>query len=81
MDIGHRHSLEKSYIHPLEHDLVKNICCLKSFFKNVYLFLKETEHEQGMGRDRGTQNPKWAPGPEPSAQGPTRGWNSQTARS
>ena len=44
-------------------------------FFNVYLFLRERE------RERETQNPKQAPGSEPSAQSPTRGSNSQTARS
>ena len=53
------------------------------FFFNVYLFLRqrETEHEWGRGRERETQKRKQAPGSEPSAQSPTRGWNSQTARS
>ena len=44
-------------------------------FFNVYLFLRqrETEHEWGRVRERETQNPKQAPGSEPSAQSPTRG--------
>ena len=48
-----------------------------------YLFLRqgETEHEQGRVRERETQNPKQAPGSELSAQSPTQGSNSQTARS
>ena len=41
------------------------------FFCNVYLFLRETEHERGKGRERGPQNLKQAPGselsPEPEA--------------
>ena len=50
------------------------------FFFNVYLFLRqrETQHEQGRGRERGRQNVKQAPGSELSAQSPTRGSNSQT---
>ena len=35
----------------------------------------------GAERERETQNPKQAPGPELSAQSPTWGSNSQTARS
>ena len=52
-------------------------------FFNVYLFLRqrETEHEQGRVRERETQNLKQAPGSELSAQSPTRGLNSRTARS
>ena len=55
---------------------------------------RETEHEQGRGRERGrhneqvgggreteTQNPKQAPGSKLSAQSPTRGSNPQTVRS
>ena len=47
-----------------------------------YLFLRqrETEHERGRVRERETQNPKQAPGSELSAQSPTRGSNSRTAR-
>ena len=53
------------------------------FLFNVYLFLRqrETEHERGRVRERDTQNLKQAPGSEPSAQSPTRGSNSRTARS
>ena len=39
---------------------------------------RETECEQGRGRERETQNPKRAPGSEPSAQSPTRGSNPRT---
>ena len=56
------------------------------YFFNVYFFFfleRETERKQGRGREREreTQNPKQAPGSEPSAQSPTRGSNSQTVRS
>ena len=55
----------------------------KKFFFNV-LFIFETERDRawtGEGqRERETQNLKQAPGSEPSAQSPTRGSNSQTAR-
>ena len=53
------------------------------FFFNVYLFLRqrETEHERGRVREGETQNLKQAPGSELSAQSPTRGSNSRTARS
>ena len=48
----------------------------------ISLFLKEregeTEHKWVRDRERETQNPKQAPGSEPSAQSPTRGSNSQT---
>ena len=55
----------------------------RSNFFNIYLFLgqRETEHEQGRGRERATQNLKQAPGSELSAQSPTRGSNSRTMRS
>ena len=55
----------------------------KKFFFNVYLFLRqrETEQERGRVRERETQNLKQAPGSELSAQSPTRGSNSRTARS
>ena len=43
---------------------------------------RETERERGKGhRERETQNPKRAPGSELSAQSPTWGLNSWTARS
>ena len=42
---------------------------------------RERAFEQGRGRERGRQDPKQAPGSELSAQGPTQGLNSQTARS
>ena len=53
------------------------------FFSNAYLFLRqrETEHERGRVRETETQNLKQAPGSELSAQSPTRGSNSRTARS
>ena len=47
----------------------------------IYFGERETEHEQGRGRERGRQNPKQAPGSELSAQSPTRGSNPRTARS
>ena len=50
-------------------------------FFNVYLFLRQRAHERGRVRERGRQNLKQAPDSELSAQSPTRGWNSQTARS
>ena len=53
-------------------------------FFNVYLFLRdrETEQEQGRGREgEGDTDSEAAPGSELSAQNPTRGSNSQTARS
>ena len=58
---------------------------IKKIFFNVYLFLRqrETGHEGGGGseRERETQNLEQAPGSELSARSPTRGSNSQTARS
>ena len=55
-------------------------------FFNVYSFTeteREREREQARAgqRERGTQNPKQAPGSELSAQSPMRGSNSRTARS
>ena len=47
---------------------------LDIIFFNVYLFLREKEHEQGEGqRERETQNPKQAPGSELSAPEPDTG--------
>ena len=53
------------------------------FFFKVYLFLGQRETAwMGEGqRERETQNRKQAPGSEPSAQSPTWGSNSRTARS
>ena len=53
------------------------------YFKKIYSFLKERDRAQTeVGqRERGTQNLKQAPGSELSAQSPTGGSNSQTARS
>ena len=58
-------------------------CFLFFVFFNIYLFLRQ---RQSMGRggdqrERETQNLKQARGFELSAQSPTRGSNSQTARS
>ena len=55
---------------------------VKKFFSLMfYLFLRQTEHEWGGGqRETETQNPKQAPGSEPSVQSPTQGSNPQTAR-
>ena len=51
----------------------------------MFLFIFETERDRAqMGegqRERETQNLKQAPGSELSAQSPTRGLNSWTARS
>ena len=46
-------------------------------------FLRERDRAQvGEGRrEKETENPKQAPGSEPSAQSPTRGSNPQTVRS
>ena len=56
-----------------------------NFFFNVYFFIFGTERDRawtGEGqRERETQNRKQAPGSEPSAQSPTWGSNSRTARS
>ena len=58
------------------------LCFIKIFF-NIYLLLRqrETEHERGRVRERETQNLKQALGSELSAQSPTWGSNSWTARS
>ena len=50
-------------------------------FFYIYLFLIETGHKWGRGRENETQNLKQAPGSELSAQSPMRGSNSQTMRS
>ena len=52
-------------------------------FKIIFIFEREREreYEQGRGRERETESMKQAPGSEPSAQSPTRGWNPRTARS
>ena len=51
------------------------------FFNVLFIFETETEHELGRVSERETQNLKRAPGSELSAQSPTRGSNSRTARS
>ena len=57
---------------------------------NVYLFLRKRERQRTSvvgaecgeeQRERETQNPKQAPGSEPSAQSLTRGLNPPTVRS
>ena len=61
----------------------------RTFFFNVYSFLRERERERerastsggGAESERETQNPKQAPGSERSAQSPTRGSNPPTVRS
>ena len=45
------------------------------YFFNLFLREKETECEQGKGKERETQNPKQAPGSELSAQSLMRGLN------
>ena len=45
------------------------------------IFEREKECERGRGRQRETQNPKQAPGPELSVQSPTRGSNPRAVRS
>ena len=50
-------------------------------FFNVYLFLRQRQHERGRVRERETQNLKQAPGSELSAQSLMRGSNSRSARS
>ena len=57
------------------------------FFLNVFIYFWRRERERDRAwageeqRERETQNLKQAPGSEPSAQSPTRGSNSRTARS
>ena len=53
------------------------------FFRRLFIFGTERDRARtGEGqRERETQNRKQAPGSEPSAQSPTRGSNSRTARS
>ena len=58
---------------------------LKIFLMFYFIFERERQSMSGGGtereRDMHTQNPKQAPGSELSAQSPTRGSNSQNARS
>ena len=44
----------------------------------MFIYFWQAECEQGMGRERGRQNPKQAPGSELSVQSLTRGLNLQT---
>ena len=65
--------------------LMYNTGYFEFFFFFTFLFIFETERdrawmEEGQ-RERETQDWKQAPGSEPSAQSPTRGSNSRTARS
>ena len=58
-------------------------CAISSIIQvfNIYSFLRNRA-PVGVGQREGeTQNPKQAPGSELSAQSPTRGSNSRTARS
>ena len=71
-----------------QHLILGNIFILTLFFFNfffLHLFIFETERDRawtGEGqRERETQNLKQAPGSERSAQSPTQGSNSHTARS
>ena len=63
------------------------VCFLSFFFFffnfNVYLFLRERESTSGGGSERegDTESEEQTAGPEPSAQSPMRGSNSQTVRS
>ena len=59
------------------------LCFFVVFFFDIYLFLIDRDRVRaGEGQREGeTQNPKQAPGSEPSAQSPTWGSNSQTVRS
>ena len=64
-----------------------------TFFFNVYFSTRERQRDRERDRDRDrspvgegqgereTQNPKQAPGSEPSTQSPSRGLNSRTERS
>ena len=58
--------------------------CSITFFFNIYLFLKNRDSDRAQAeegqREKETQNPKQVPA-ELSAQSPTRGSNSQTAKS
>ena len=67
---------------------IKSLLIIYFIFKNFYLFLRERETDRQSTRRRGkrerereTQNSKQAPGFELSAQSPTWGLNSRTARS
>ena len=53
----------------------------KKFFLSLFLKEKESVSGGGAERERETQNQKWPPGSELSAQSLTQGFNSQTARS
>ena len=66
------------FVHQLFYFLLLSMSLSFSF--NVYLFLRERDRAlagKGQG-ERETQNPKQAPGSEPSAQTPMWGSNSQT---
>ena len=69
----------------LTSDILQQTGATLNFFFNVYfIFERETEHEQGRGKERGRHRIRsrlQAPGSELSAQSPTRGSISQTARS
>ena len=54
----------------------------KTIFFNVYSFFDGDRARVGEGqREREAQDPKQAPGSEPSARSPTRGSNPRTVRS
>ena len=64
--------------------LLPALLCPHCFFFKVYSFFRDRERQSVSGdgqTEKETQNPKQAPGSEPSAQSPTRGSNSRTTRS
>ena len=70
------------FIPPVNFPPFRHLSLFEIFF-NVYSFFdRERQSASGEGqRERETQNPRQAPGSELSAQSPTWGSNSPTARS
>ena len=78
----HRIEYQQKYQITSEHLLNTTVSILKkNFFFKVYLFLRDRAWAGEEHRERETQNPKQAPGSEPSAQSPTWGSNSRTVKS
>ena len=81
LDLGHREKYTKSSC-SLHHLMFYFIYFFLIFFSTFIYFWERDRAWTGEGqREREKQNRKQAPGSEPSAQSPTRGSNSRTARS
>ena len=85
-ELLNNHNLVEGYSFPVSVKTTNNLFIylfIYLFFQRLFIFGTERDRAwTGEGqRERETQNPKQAPGSEPSAQSLTRGLNSRAARS